>query len=66
MSYIGYNITMETTITFRLSACRKAELKKLAKEWDIDLSKLLREVIIDRWLDEQAKPNEVGVATRLR
>ena len=58
MSYMGYNIDMETTITFRLSACRKAELETLAKEMDIDLSKLLREVIIDRWLDEQAKTND--------
>ena len=58
MSYIGYNIIMETTITFRLPACRKAELETLAKEMGIDLSKLLREVIIDRWLDEQAKTND--------
>jgi len=56
---------MEKRITFRLDESQRDELETLAKEMDIDLSKLLREVI-DRWLDEQAKPNEVGIATRLR
>jgi len=49
---------METTITVRLPMWQKDELQRLAKEWNIDLSKLLREVIIDRWLDEQAKTSD--------
>jgi len=49
---------MKKRITFRLDESQRDELERLAKEWDIDLSKLLREVIIDRWLDEQAKTGD--------
>ena len=43
---------MKKRITFRLYESQRDELERLAKEWDIDLSKLLRE-IVNRWLDEQ-------------
>ena len=56
---------MKATIRFRLDESQRDELETLAKEWDIDLSKLLRE-IVSQWLDEQAKTGEIGVATRLR
>ena len=44
---------MKKRITIRVTEKQREELEMFAKEWDIDLSKLLREVIIDRWLDEQ-------------
>ena len=43
---------MKKRITFRLDESQRDELERLAKEWHIDLSKLLRE-IVNRWLDEQ-------------
>ena len=62
---IGYNIVMKATIRFRLDESQRDELETLAKEWDIDLSKLLRE-IISQWLDEQAKAGDGEIATHLR
>jgi len=49
---------MKKRITIRVTEKQREELETFAKEWDIDLSKLLREVIIDRWLDEQAKTGD--------
>ena len=48
---------MKKRITIRVTEKQREELETFAKEWDIDLSKLLRE-IVNRWLDEQAKTGD--------
>ena len=45
---------MKATIRFRLPESQREELETLAKDWDTDISKLLRE-IVSQWLDEQVR-----------
>jgi len=48
---------MEKRITFRLTETQRDELETLAKDWDVPISGLLRE-IVSQWLDEQAKSGD--------